>query len=119
MNEAERAGIEAGMEKAARIMVGGGGVAIGHKKIPAHLNVGYSNLLGVIPVPTAGARVGGERFGVRAGVGVDPTKQDSNELIYVGVDRGVPKGTHAYYSPGVIGRIAGKKGKTWRPKDKK
>ena len=83
------------LEKRSFIGLGGGHLALGHRDIPAHLQLGYYNLLGVIPIPDINIRVGGERLGFSAG----PTS--------IGIDGGLPRGSHLVYSPGVPGMLSG------------
>jgi hypothetical protein len=95
------------LEKIGFIGVGGGHVALGHRAIPAHLQAGYYNLLGVIPIPDVNLRVGGEALGFSVG----PTS--------IGVDTGVPQGTHVRYRPGLPGFLLGSRGRTWTLRKRK
>jgi len=98
MNIGLQYGIGSDLEKTAFFSVGGGGVQLGHKDIPIQGRVGYSNLLGVIPLPSASARLGstdGPGLSLGATFPGVPT---------VGVDSGSSqKGTGKYRSPGLIG----------------
>jgi len=61
----------------------GGGTVYAQSPYGPGLEAGYSHLMGLIPVPHAGVRLGGRRFGVSAG------------LPYLGVDYGREPGLGA------------------------
>ena len=87
-----------GLNKTSGIAVGGGGLALGHPSFPVQAHLGWSNLLGVLPVPDVRARAGTEDLGVSLG----PTA--------IGVDFGHSPESHLFYRPGLLGTLLGLKG---------
>jgi hypothetical protein len=91
----------ASFEKSAFFSVGGGGIQIDPTSgsVPVQAQAGWSNFLGVMPLPHVALRAGNESGGVTIG----PTS--------FGIDSGHPRGTHLYYRPGIPGRVVGMRGK--------
>jgi hypothetical protein len=89
----KRSFVEELAEKSAVLAWGGGQYHLGNpEKFPVGLEAGYSNMMGLVPFPTVGARVGGPHFGMSAG----------GPLPYMGVDTGVSPGLSRNYPRGVM-----------------
>lgn len=89
------------LEKRAYVYLGGGGVQLGHEKLPVSARLGYSNLLGLVPVPSATLRVGTRDAGVSVGGGLlGPT---------LGIDTGAEPGTRIYRGSVLSGKTRSKK----------
>lgn len=75
------------LKKEAVITYGGGGVTLGHEKSPLSLYTGHRNMLGVLPFPDAGIRVGSDDMGLTVG------------LTNIGIDQGaMGRGSNVYNS---------------------
>ena len=81
--------------------LGGGGVLLGKDDIPVQFQAGWGNLLGVLPVPEVGVRIGDESKGVSI----------TGPIPGMGIDLGKLKGSSTYYRPGIPGMLSGEKDK--------
>ena len=81
--------------------LGGGGILLGKDNIPVQFQAGWGNLLGVLPVPEIGIRIGDESKGVSI----------TGPIPGMGIDLGKLKGSSTYYRPGIPGMLSGEKDK--------
>lgn len=64
--------LRGGHTKEAFLAWGGGQVGLHPKGRGVGVDVGYTNLLGLLPIPTSGMDIGGPNHGFMAGVAADP-----------------------------------------------
>jgi hypothetical protein len=83
---AERSAVKQAAHVKQALPAWGGGTAYAQSPYGPGVEAGYAHLLGLLPIPHAGVRLGGRRFGVSAG------------LPYLGVDYGREPGLGAQWN---------------------